>query len=88
MSGLLGIDPDRVLPRLLPKDHKVGLAASECEANLEAVTDALQEFRIRWYADPPDLEGALRAIRDLVARTDRLRGAAKDLVTIVQPRLA
>jgi hypothetical protein len=86
MSGLLGIDPDRVLPRLLPKDHKVGLAASECERNLEAVAEALREFRSRWYADPPDLDGALRAIHDLVARTDRLRGAAKDLVTIVQPR--
>ena len=85
MSGLLGIDPDRVLPRLLPKDHKVGLAASECERNLEAVGAALQEFRGRWYADPPDVEGAVLAIRDLVARAERLRGAARDLATIVPP---
>ncbi|HZY69957.1 MAG TPA: hypothetical protein VFF67_03135 [Thermoplasmata archaeon] len=85
MAPLLGMDPERELPRLLPKDHKVRAATADCRRSAELALAAVAEYERAWTADPPDFDGGREAIRKLRLAIDDLRGAARDLEVVTRP---
>lgn len=73
----------RRLPRRLPNDDKIHLAANDCQRDIEAAGAALAAFRGRWFTeDPPRKEEAHRLAAELVDRTRRLQNSARELVRL------
>jgi hypothetical protein len=84
-GGLLSLDPDRELARLLPRDHRVRLASSEFQQNLAQLDLDLAQFRDSWFADPPRFDEGRRAIADLLASARKVEAAVRELEAICRP---
>ncbi|MCI4355748.1 MAG: hypothetical protein L3K18_01215 [Thermoplasmata archaeon] len=84
-GGLLSTDPERELARLLPKDHRVRMAAAEFRLNLEQLDLDLAKFRDAWFADPPRFDEGRDAITDLLASAHRVERVVRELEAICRP---
>ena len=84
-GGLVASDPERELARLLPKDHRVRLAAAEFRQNLAQLDLDLGRFREAWFADPPRFDDGREAIADLLAAARKIEGAVRELEAICRP---
>lgn len=84
-GGLVGSDPDRELPRLLPKDHRVRLATADVRSVLDQLGLDLTRFGEAWFADPPDLLVGRETLDDLRASTESLRRSLRELDALCRP---
>ncbi|MCI4369748.1 MAG: hypothetical protein L3J81_00285 [Thermoplasmata archaeon] len=84
-GGLLAIDPDRELARLLPRDHRVRFASAEFQQNLAQLELDLTLFREAWFSDPPRFDDGRRAIADLLASARKVEAAVRELEAICRP---
>ncbi|HEV8049348.1 MAG TPA: hypothetical protein VGP88_02015 [Thermoplasmata archaeon] len=83
--GLLALDPERELARLLPRDHRVRLASSEFQQNLAQLELDLAQFREAWFSDPPRFDDGRQAITDLLASARKIEAAVRELEAICRP---
>jgi hypothetical protein len=84
-TGLLALDPERELARLLPKDHRVRAATAQFQRNVAQLDLDLAEFREAWFADPPRLDEGRRSIQELLATARKVENALRELDSICRP---
>jgi hypothetical protein len=84
-GGLLALDPDHELARLLPRDHRVRVASSEFQLNLAQLELDLALFREAWFTDPPRFDDGRRAIVDLLGSARKIEAAVRELEAICRP---